>query len=257
MKKIIPLLVLLSVTTLLAQIDPVTPSGTAPSYSNIAMEQADSGRYPIGMVNGPVTAKEYCAFLNTKAIHNNVFLWASYYDSHFMTTTSNWRSSAADANASIIRSGINGTYHYVVKNGSDAQIIDSVKSDYVFHEFVLWRANPTVTELCNVLNDQLQIIYAVQQGTPVDNAVKEDKAQIIKSYRRYQGDTFSLAVNNAALILKTWKAINTTHGQSQEVSLCDEQGQKIITISIHQGPIEELVGSVVQGMECYRPQELN
>jgi len=121
----------------------------------------DQAPKTIGSEEDPVTADEYCAFLNTRAEDDwSYFSYSSsYYESSFMSTDRDWTSSP---NATIQRTG-NGRlnkynlnrswfggkgFTYTVIPGHETDIIDAVSSSVVQKEFQEWRKNPTVLELC-------------------------------------------------------------------------------------------------------------
>ena len=104
---------------------------------------------PLGSQEFPVTANEYCAFLNTHANDDTMNLW--YYDSMLFD---NYGSESDQM--CLHRSGSNHQYHYSVKKGCGNFIIDATQAEYAQKSFNEWRKNPTAIELCNYLNNKVE-----------------------------------------------------------------------------------------------------
>ncbi|OHE78477.1 MAG: hypothetical protein A3F67_11260 [Verrucomicrobia bacterium RIFCSPHIGHO2_12_FULL_41_10] len=158
MKKFFPLfLILLSPGFLFAETNTNTPVEMDDSYSYIGIryglkknnpsrdvdqEAEKIHRYHIGTAANPVTAEEYCEFLNDKATHDSYWL-SRYYDDSFMETTSLWSfypfSDWGASDALIIRIPNNDCYEYRVNLDMEEMIIDSVQSKSVKGEFEEWR----------------------------------------------------------------------------------------------------------------------
>ena len=159
----------------------------------------------IGSEENPVTADEYCAFLNAKAEDDWSFFSSSYYEPSFMSTDRDWTRSP---NATIQRTGYArvNKYHlgrnvfggkgfiYTVLPGHRADIIDAVSSTTVQKEFRHWRKNPTVQELGEYLNDIAN--YRINVKTEEQQAVQErlDAADAIESsYPETAAEAFTQA----------------------------------------------------------------
>ncbi|MEI6416901.1 MAG: hypothetical protein WCO92_04200 [Verrucomicrobiota bacterium] len=126
----------------------------------------------------PVTASEYCAFLQTYASDESCWFYSEYYDGVFIETSQDWISLATDC---IYRSGDSPHYHYCVvgdyftneidKKGKPLTeaghpledrhrpqnyILDGLRSEKARAQFMAQRQKPSLKEVCDYLNDKIQ-----------------------------------------------------------------------------------------------------
>ena len=162
-KKILPLLLIaLGANTLLAQAD-VPTSSNARAYcsvhvtrqhilqsgalDNLLFHHLSSRRsfeerhYFLASINHPVTAQEYCDFLNDIATDPGWWGESPYYDNALMIDSDSWFFEDTDWSSKfpIVRTQENDTYHYDVNSDQESAIIHCVSSRYVQYKFRLWR----------------------------------------------------------------------------------------------------------------------
>lgn len=116
--------------------------GIAFSSSLFAADLGVKNQYAIGSDEQPVSAGEYCNYLNDTAASDTAWIQSAYYDNSFMNTCCDlWSSS----DAAIYRSGwSHGTfagagYQYSVIPGHENDRIVAVYSDGIQTEFTHWR----------------------------------------------------------------------------------------------------------------------
>jgi len=155
--------------------------------ANILCAQTDLKHYPIGTKEHPVTASEYCCFLNSNdmslrdGLGHRYGRWSwpeAFYDHHLMDAS----------NGPIIRSGKSGScnYHYSVRTGCDDQIIDFLEGEYASQLFAKWRQLPLISDLCRYINDQ---IFLGPASNTQDECFSEDQQlavnEIQEMYQSY------------------------------------------------------------------------
>ena len=164
-KKILPLLLIaLGANTLLAQADVLTSSDTPEYcsshvtsqniledgtldtllYHHLSNRKAFQERhYFLASINHPVTAQEYCDFLNDIATDTGWWGESPYYDNALMIDSDSWFFNDTDwrSNFPIVRTRENDTYHYDVNSDQESAIIHCVNSRYVQYRSRLWREN--------------------------------------------------------------------------------------------------------------------
>lgn len=117
-------------------------------------------RYPIGNLEHPVTAKEYCTFLhqNSDARHDGDSLWSWYFENFY---DHQLMDSEMGKSPIILRSGEPKNYDYSVAEGCDDIIILNIESQVAQRAFEKWRRYLSLGDVCNYLNDQIVIQWGV------------------------------------------------------------------------------------------------
>jgi hypothetical protein len=260
--KMICLLMSLFSSCLLAQekVGIATLPSSAPPVHHVGIDNY----YKIGTEENPVTANEYCAFLNsekeavdgkTNAGYGN---YMYFYDSTFMncgySLNSFWEHTSVQKNDCITRLN---EYHfrYSVIEGRGDYIIDGLERWSIplcpkspmspqmkIQKFNNWRKNPSAQDICTYLNDKIE-------------GRDEDAVTIKNQYEQDIIARFDL-IDNIALIVHD----NQQAWADLQFKIYDEQERCLITfsmqsdgISFHEGPMEAVV---VSGMEYYRPSNL-
>jgi len=194
------------------------------SQENSALQVHHVGvdnHYKIGTAENPVTANEYCAFLNSEpTAQNQNYQYAHFfYEDSFMNSTyacgnrADWsyhfpmtiewgHHSTIQENDCITRLN-EYTCHYVVIPERGNYIIDGLtkRSGYksndsiVFTTFNKWRKNPMTQEICDYLNDKM--------------GGRDNDAEAIKNKYLLDADSISKLSKAAQLVVQS-QNINIT-----------------------------------------------
>lgn len=226
--------------------------------------------YKLGSKENPVTANEYCAFLNSdekaagKVVTYGNNVGDCFYDRTFMNYDCMggcWFGHySIKENDCITRHcfiDCNNCYDYAysVISGRGDFIIDGLLYHYrdgldpngtrcfvpmVLNHFNDWRKNPKAEEICNYINAKLE-------GQNVDPSV------LLQSYLQSYKKIFIELDPIIAFI-------HANNERALQHTICDEKDRVIIKfymdsddISFHEGPIHAVVE---EGMEYYRPSTL-
>lgn len=214
----------------------------------------------LGTDDQPVTANEYCAFLNSNDNAASSCVENYYYDSSFMNLTSMadpsfWLNSyhyEVRSNDCITRLN-EYRFRYIVIPGRGNYIINGLNDDtygvinqliyslihenphHIINEFNNWRKNPTSSEICDYINQRIQR--------------NKEEADLIKN--SYQQDSFN-ALNLDLFALEA-QLIPT---QALEEIFYDERQRPIFTFSQDEAHPDIIKALPVSGMEYYRPSKI-
>ena len=237
-----------------------TKKTTTPSSHHVGV----GNYYPIGSKAAPVTANEYCSFLNSckQAIYN-YYKITSYYDSSFMNcdvAAWEWGHQKIEKNDCITRHQINQVgvegaghrydyyYRYSVIEGRGDFIIDALSfpldnytscnaTPSVLQKFNTWRKNhPSSVELAAYINAKIE--------------GRDEAAQTLADcYPEDCQNVYGVADLIAEVALNNPKTC-LSH------MACDEKDHEVLTFSSesNEGNVPQAV--VVKGMEYYRPSSI-
>lgn len=205
MKYLLPVLCALAVfssVNLMAQSDPNNSSTPPPAAPAVHVGQ--NNPYKIGTAEDPVIAKEYLAFLTTKAGAHQATT-TPFYDNSFMVKNS-W-----DRFGSHVISNPNACISFTINSpdhcsfdlliGHENDIIDGVQSEQVQKGFNVWRQNPTVSELCDYMNNQIagnnEAVKAIKSRYPTPSPnLFETMDGYAANYNTYSTKSFFEIFNN-------------------------------------------------------------
>lgn len=135
-----------------------------------------SNRYPIGSAENPVTAEEYCVFLNMYARYTNqdnsmIVLGfnndgTDYFDPLLMSENSEQCCivrSIEELQCDFPHNAPKSTlYHYSVKAGQEHVVIDALCSEQVQKKVHAWRSNPTIEELRDYIASKTEVLSVAE-----------------------------------------------------------------------------------------------
>ena len=239
---------------------------------NTLFAQAYPQHYRIGTLENPVTAAEYCTFLNQNdRATDDAYIYDSkyFYDQHLM----------AGSDAVIIRSTKKGwlanSYDYTVRVGCENQIIEDLESEIADRFFLRWKSHLSIGELCNYINQWIieESYFYGDPGVSFEEKVQaanerrnmERQAQVDSKnyYKHHKKFDLEKKVEFYKIYLAVKSMIET--GQQDQDFLEKEfyesrgwfttvsgfeKGRKLITVS-PEGPSQRLVARVADGVSEY------
>lgn len=205
----------------------------------------------IGTPKNPVTANEYCAFLNSEepAKYLDDALDDSFMNCVFANRepgSSYFYHYPVQQNDCITRLN-KYTYRYVVIPGRGNYIIDGISYSWCWIPFVrknfhVWRENPMVQEISDYLNDKIEGL--------------DNNAEIIKN--KYAQNIHTASIFH--LLDITAEVARNNHSMCESLQLIDEENRPLINLFMENDDVSlqesRIQAVVVAGMEYYRPRLL-
>lgn len=160
--------------------------------------------YPIGTIDNPVLAAEYCTFL-TDSMAPQAEATLEWVQEKFIGST---------IPISVV--GDPGNCQFLLTTGQMNELVKAVPTQEAQRFFNEWRKNPLSKELLSYLNDQVHLHYGI--GSPGQRSLCSTDAAAIKT--RYPDSKILLLADS----------IGSNYAQASSYYFIDEHGRALLPI---------------------------